>query len=150
MIRPMRSSGANTADRVPTTTSMSPRRMRCHWSWRSPSESAAVLHATRSPNAPRNCATIAGVSAISGTSISTRRPASRTAADEPQVDLRLAAARHAVHERDMKRLRIGQRPQALERRFLLVRQAPAGIGGRDIRWTSRVERIAIDARPAGC
>ena len=81
MIRPIRSSGANTADRVPTTTSMSPRRMRCHWSCRSPSDRPLCCTATRSPNVSRNCETIAGVSAISGTSISTRRPASRTAAD---------------------------------------------------------------------
>ena len=50
MTRPRRGSGANTAERVPTTTSTSPRRMRCHWSWRSPIESALCWMATRSPN----------------------------------------------------------------------------------------------------
>ena len=49
MTRPRWSIGANTADRVPTTTSTSPRRMRCHWSCRSPSDSAECWMATRSP-----------------------------------------------------------------------------------------------------
>ena len=80
----------------------------------------------RARRTPRGTATtIAGVSAISGTSISTRRPDVADGGRQPQVDLRLAAARHAVHERHVKAPRIGQRPQARERR-LPVRVSGAG------------------------
>ncbi len=44
MISPRFVSGANTAERVPTTIETSPRRMRYHWSDRSPSDKPAMLH----------------------------------------------------------------------------------------------------------
>ena len=74
-MRPMSGSGAKTADRVPTTTSMSPRRMRCHWSWRSPSDRPLCWMATRSTNRDRKAAATPSVRAISGTSTRARRPA---------------------------------------------------------------------------
>ncbi len=93
------SSGANTADRVPTTTSTSPRRMRCHWSWRSPADSPLCWMATRRPNrSPGRRPPRAGVSAISGTSTSTRRACVQHVRRQPQVHLGLAAARHAVQQ----------------------------------------------------
>ena len=78
MISPSWCRGANTAERVPTTTDTSPRRMRNHWSERSPSDSPLCCTATRSPNASRNAPATAGVRAISGTSTSTDLPLRNT------------------------------------------------------------------------
>ena len=78
MISPSWCRGANTADRVPTTTDTSPRRMRNHWSERSPSDRPLCCTATRSPNASRNAPATAGVRAISGTSTSTDLPLRNT------------------------------------------------------------------------
>ena len=72
----------------------------------------------------RNSAATAGVSAISGTSISTRRPAARTAADEAEVDLGLAAAGDAVQQRDAEgAARRRARAAASSARVLLARSA---------------------------
>ena len=73
--------------------------------------------ATRSPNAPRNSAATAGVSAISGTSISTLRPGARTVARQAQIDLGLAAAGDAVQQRDAEARRAGERAQPSQARL---------------------------------
>src|SRR5260370_206596 len=74
---PIFSSGANTADRVPTTTRASPFRTRHHSRARSTSLSAECSTATpsnRAPNHDRHCRPIHKVSAISGTSTSAVLP----------------------------------------------------------------------------
>src|SRR2546427_679812 len=73
MISPTFSSGANTAERVPTTTRASPFRTRHHSRARSTSLSAECSTATpskRAPNHDRHCRPIHKVNAISGTSTS--------------------------------------------------------------------------------
>src|SRR5437899_2303804 len=73
MMSPRFSSGANTADRVPTTTRASPFRTRHHSRARSTSLSAECSTATpskRAPNHDRHCRPIHKVNAISGTSTS--------------------------------------------------------------------------------
>ena len=66
--------GAKTADRVPSTTWTSPRRMRFHWSYRSVIRNALWSRATWSPKQAANRRIIWGVSTISGTSTMARRP----------------------------------------------------------------------------
>ena len=83
--------------------------------------------ATRSPNAARKIAAAAGVSAISGTISRTPRPASRTARDEPQVDLGLAAAGDAVKKRRMVGLRRRALQQRRQRRLLLAGEIADGV-----------------------
>ena len=59
--------GAKTAERVPTTTRASPRRIRCHCSARSSGVSCECRRATSEPKAATICAAVAGVRPISGT-----------------------------------------------------------------------------------
>ena len=97
------SSGANTAERVPTTTSTSPRRMRCHWSWRSPSERPLCWMATR---VAERLAEQRGDGRGQGDLRHEHQHAPSGRADrgrEPQVDLGLAAAGDAVQQRDAER-----------------------------------------------
>ncbi len=75
--------------------------------------------ATRSPNASRNCAATAGVSAISGTSIKARPSRITRRGGEPEVDLGLAAAGDAVQQRNFEGAAVSQRPQPIDRRGLL-------------------------------
>ena len=77
MTAPRFASGAKTAERVPSTTLASPRRTRHQASSRSLSVSPLCSKATCSPNLEKNRDCIAGVSAISGTSIRADRPRSR-------------------------------------------------------------------------
>ena len=77
--------------------------------------------ATRRPKAPRNSAATDGVSAISGTSISTcrsvfvgpafevgSRPPGRNPLRQAQIQLRLAAARDAVQQGDAELAQVSQ------------------------------------------
>ena len=75
--------------------------------------------ATRSPNVWRKSDATAGVSAISGTSISDAAAGVAHGGREPQVDLGLAAAGDAVQQRDVERARGGERGQPRERACLL-------------------------------
>ena len=84
--------------------------------------------ATRSPNACRKRAAAAGVSAISGTSISTRRPGVPNLGGQADVDLGLAAAGDAVQQGDAKLARVGQLAQPSERVDLLAGQLTVGWG----------------------
>ena len=95
--------GAKTAERGPTQTRASPRRSRAHSSWRSPSESLECSTATVSPKRSTKRATICGVSAISGTSTITPRPAASVSAAALQVDLGLARAGDAVQQQPLAR-----------------------------------------------
>ena len=76
MISPSLTIGANTADRVPTTTRASPRRILCHCSALSSGVNCECSSATSLPNAATICPAIAGVNPISGTSSSALFPAS--------------------------------------------------------------------------
>ena len=102
---------------------------------------AGSRRARRTP--ARKSAATAGVSAISGTSISTRRPASRTASGEAQVDLGLAAAGDAVQQRTVETCPLRPARAGARTRCLLV--------GQDMRLASRhrdgrmLERVALDA-----
>ena len=144
MIRPSRSSGANTADRVPT-----PRR--CRRGGSAATDRAARRRtgrcagsATRSPKVCRNSDATAGVSAISGTSISTRAPGAADVSRQPQVDLGLAAAGHAVQQRD------AERPVAASARSRSSAPTCSSVSRRaGVGWRRherrRFERIALDA-----
>ena len=68
MMRPRFFRGANRAERVPSTTSTSPRRMRFHWSYRSVMRSELCSMATSVPKQAEKRSIICGVSTISGTS----------------------------------------------------------------------------------
>ena len=106
--------------------STAPLRMRCHWSWRSPSERPLCCTATRSPKTSRNTAATAGVSAISGTSTSTvaaappapRPPCGGTAPSCRCRSRRAAAPRGTRTPRP-------RAPQPGERVGLFGRQRPA-------------------------
>ena len=147
----MPSSGVNTAERVPTTTSTSPRRMRCHWSCRSPVESPLCWIATRAPKCARNTPVAAGVSAISGT-MHEHAPAGRDdVRRETEIQLRLAAAGDAVQQdraeqpgrrrlfQMSKRRRLLGRERVRARRHLAERPMPALA-----RRLVLGERIALD------
>ena len=68
MMSPRSGTGANTAERVPTTTSASPRLARFHSSYRSPARRELWRTATRFPKCEANILNSCGVSTISGTS----------------------------------------------------------------------------------
>ena len=72
--------GANTAERAPTTIRASPLAIRARSSRRSASVSAEWRIATRSPKRARTRPTVCGASAISGTRTIAPRPRSSTAA----------------------------------------------------------------------
>ena len=108
---------------------------------------AAVLNGDAVAERLRGRATAtAGVSAISGTSISTRRPRVADGGGQPQVDLGLAAAGHAVQQRDAKRARVGQRASAARARAACsavscaVRRRPARRRSRRRARTDRARR----------
>ena len=71
---PSDGTGANTAERAPTTTGASPDAIRSRSSRRSASVSAECSTATRSPKRARKRPSVCGVSAISGTSTIAPRP----------------------------------------------------------------------------
>ena len=74
MIRPTSGSGANTAERAPTTTRTSPPIAASRTARRSPSEMPECRTATRSPKRAAKRRAVWGESAISGTRTSTVRP----------------------------------------------------------------------------
>ena len=146
---PSRSSGAKIADRVPMTMSTSPRRMRCHWSCRSPSERPLCCTATRVPNSR------AELPDERRRQRDLRHEHKHAAAPvhhvlrKAQVHLCLAAAGHAVEQGHAELPLIGSLTQASERCDLLVRELSG-------RWRRRSkapvaaatrfasERIALD------
>ena len=65
---------------------------------------SAVLDGHPLPEPALNRPATTGVRPISGTSTRTRRPAAVTVRRQPQIDLRLAAASHAVQERRLELL----------------------------------------------
>ncbi len=98
--------------------------------------------ATRSPKAARNCEATWGVSAISGTRISTCRPLRDRVARQAHVELGLAAAGDAVHQRGMKGAAVEQTRQRRQRRRLLVGQRTRLVAIDNRRGTSG-KRIAL-------
>ena len=116
MIRPSGSSGANTAERVPTTTSTSPRRMRCHWSWRSPSDSPLCWMATRVAEAARGTAPPPAASARSPAPAPARRGrAARTASASRRYTSVLPLPVTPCSSATSKRAGVGERRQRPER-----------------------------------
>ncbi len=119
--------------------------MRCHWSWRSPSDRPLCWIATRSPKRCRKAPASAGVRPISGTRTSAGPPGLADIARQPQIDLRLAAAGDAVKQRGSEPPPRGQAAQFLVGRGLLGGQRPAlaCLFPARSRQRGRVERIAV-------
>ena len=90
--------GANTAERAPTTTGASPDAIRSRSSRRSASLSAEWRTATRSPKRARKRPSVCGVSAISGTSTIAPRPRRERRRARADVHLGLAAPGRAVEQ----------------------------------------------------
>ncbi len=138
-------SGANTAERVPTTTSMSPRRMRCHWSWRSPSDRPLCWMATRSPNAVAEQRRDRRRQRDFRHEHQHAAAGARDGGREAQVDLGLAAAGDAVQQRDVERARVGQRRAAASSAAACSPVSRRSGLGRLRRRRRPLGRIAIDA-----
>ena len=105
--------------------------------------------ATLSPNAARNAAATAGVSAISGTSTSTDRPAARTTCARRRYTSVLPDPGHAVQQRHREPAREDPLLERVEGQRLLAGQDPLGVGRPRVPAALHGrERIAFDALAA--
>ena len=114
-ITPSDGTGANTAERAPTTTGASPDAIRSRSSRRSASVSAEWSTATRSPKRSRKRPSVCGVSAISGHEHDRAAAARERRLARADVDLGLAAAGRAV-EQDVAAAAVEQRRRSARAR----------------------------------